>query len=313
MQDAKRAAGEKQESQVSYFLDRYFGNNDQYRVLKDLVIEIDGFKSQIDHLVVYKAGFIVIESKSIHGSVRVNSLGEWERSYKDQWFGIPSPVQQASVQIDNLKALLREHKSEILGKLMGIQQGFGARQYKTVVAISSSARLERENIPKEISQYIVKTEFLVDKIKEITASANNSLKSFISTEPRFSDEEMNQIYNFLLSYQHDTSLQETPQPTRQKTKTDTVEPAPLAGNAPIGISCKNCGKTDSLSAQYGRFGYYVQCSSCSTNTALKHPCPACGSASAKTRKSKSEMFLHCQACNARTPFAVKWGTASAPG
>ena len=312
MQDLKRAAGEKQESQVSYFLDRYFGNDDQYRVLKDLVIEVDGFKSQIDHLVVYKAGFIVIESKSIHGSVRVNSLGEWERSYKDQWFGIPSPVQQAAVQIDNLKALLREHKSEILGKLMGIQQGFGARQYKTVIAISSSARLERENIPKEISQHIVKTEFLVDKIKEITASANNSLKSFISTEPRFSDEEMNQIYNFLLSYQQDTTPQETPQPTPQKKGTRTVEKATSKVSGPIEISCKNCGNKDSLSAQYGRFGYYVQCSSCSTNTALKHPCPACGSASAKTRKSKSEMFLDCQACHARTPFAVKWGAAGAP-
>lgn len=310
MQDLKRAAGEKQESQVSYFLDRYFGSDDQYRVLKDLVIEIDGFKSQIDHLVVYKAGFIVIESKSIHGSVRVNSLGEWERSYKDQWFGIPSPVQQAAVQIDNLKALLRKHSTKMLGKLMGIQQGFKLRQYKTVVAISSSARLERENIPQEISQHIVKTEFLVDKIKEITESANNSLKSFVKTEPRFSNDEMNRIYDFLISYQQSTSPQETPKATPQKkAPAETVKQTTSSGNSPIEIACKKCGKKDSLSAQYGRYGYYVQCQSCSTNTSLKHPCPACGSASTKTRKSKSSMFLDCQACQVSTPFAVKWGAA----
>lgn len=81
MSHLKRIAGEKQESQVSYFLHRYFGNNDNYRILNDLHIEVNGVKSQIDHLVIYKAGFIVVESKSIKGEVRVNSLGEWERSY----------------------------------------------------------------------------------------------------------------------------------------------------------------------------------------------------------------------------------------
>jgi hypothetical protein len=106
MPDYKRMAGEKQESQVSYFLDRYFGSNDNYRILNNLEIEVNGFNSQIDHLIVYKAGFIVVESKSIQGAVRVNSQGEWERSYKGEWFGIPSPVQQAAVQIDNLKALV---------------------------------------------------------------------------------------------------------------------------------------------------------------------------------------------------------------
>ncbi|NWO07213.1 MAG: NERD domain-containing protein [Alteromonadaceae bacterium] len=314
MQDLKRAAGAQQESQVSYFLDRYFGNDDQYRILKDLVIEIDGFKSQIDHLVVYKAGFIVIESKSIHGSVRVNSLGEWERSYKDQWFGIPSPVQQAAVQIDNLKALLREHTDKMLGKLMGIQQGFGFRQYKTVIAISSSARLERDNIPKEISRHIVKTEFLVDKIKDITATANSSLKSLLTTDPRFSNEEMDRIYHFLRSYQQTASPQQNPKPAPQKkVSVETMKQTTASGNSPIEIGCKNCGKKDTLSAQYGRFGYYVQCQSCSTNTALKHPCPVCGSVSTKTRKSKSLMYLDCQACHVHTPFAVKWGMTETSG
>ena len=75
MPDYKRMAGEQQESQVSYFLDRYFGSNESYRILNNLVIEVNGFNSQIDHLIIYKAGFIVVESKSIQGSVRVNSLG----------------------------------------------------------------------------------------------------------------------------------------------------------------------------------------------------------------------------------------------
>ena len=74
MADYKRMAGEKQETQVAYFLDRYFGSDDSFRILNNLAIEVNGFNSQIDHLIIYKAGFIVVESKSIQGSVRVNSL-----------------------------------------------------------------------------------------------------------------------------------------------------------------------------------------------------------------------------------------------
>nr|WP_289851837.1 nuclease-related domain-containing protein [Marinobacter salexigens] len=50
-----------------------------YRILNNLMVEVSGFNSQIDHFIMYKAGFIVVESKSIQGAVRVNSLGEWER------------------------------------------------------------------------------------------------------------------------------------------------------------------------------------------------------------------------------------------
>jgi len=303
--DYKRMAGEKQETQVAYFLDRYFGSDDSYRILNNLAIEVNGFNSQIDHLIIYKAGFIVVESKSIQGSVRVNSLGEWERSYKDEWFGIPSPVQQAAVQIDNLKALLKENSSQLLGKLLGIQKGFALRQYKTVIAISSSARLDRDNIPADISQHIVKTEFLVDKVKDLTQAAQNGLKSFAKSEPRFTTEEMDRIYAFLKAYQQ--SSEPALKPETKSTVQSAGEPE-LPAKRLVSMSCKQCGETEALSAQYGRFGYYVQCARCSTNTALKHACPACGSGATKTRKSKADMYLDCQSCRETTPFAVKWGS-----
>jgi len=307
MPDYRRVAGEKQESQVSYFLDRYFGRNDSYRILNNLVIEVNGFNSQIDHLIIYKAGFIVVESKSIQGAVRVNSLGEWERSYKNEWFGISSPVQQATVQIDNLKALVRENSSQLLGKLLGLQQGFALRQYKTVIAISSSARLDRDNIPAEISQHIVKTEFLVDKIKDLTQAANSVLKSFVKTEPRFAADEMDRIYEFLKNYQQSSEPALKPE---TKPAVKPAEALEVPGQKLVTVNCKKCRETEALSAQYGRYGYYVQCAKCSTNTALKHACPACGSGSTKTRKSKSDMYLDCQSCNESTPFVVKWGSVA---
>jgi predicted RNA-binding Zn-ribbon protein involved in translation (DUF1610 family) len=308
MADYKRIAGEKQESQVAYFLDRYFSGDNSFRVLNNLEIEVNGFNSQIDHLIIYKAGFIIVESKSIQGSVRVNSLGEWERSYKNDWFGIPSPVQQAAVQIDNLKALLKDNSSQMLGKLLGIQKGFSLRQYKTLIAISSSARLDRDNIPADISQYIVKTEFLVDKVKDLTQGAQSSLKSFAKSEPRFTAEEMDRTYAFLNAYQQSSKPTQKPETKPTAKPTDELE---VPGQALVTVNCKKCGEAEALSAQSGRFGYYVQCAKCSTNTALKHACPACGSDSTKTRKSKADMYLDCQSCNKSTPFSVKWGVAAA--
>jgi len=304
MPDFKRIAGEKQESQVSYFLNRYFGGNDNYRILNNLHIEVNGFKSQIDHLVIYRAGFIVVESKSIKGEVRVNSLGEWERSYKGEWFGIPSPVKQAAMQIDNLKALLRENSSRLLGKLLGLQKGFGGRQYKIVVAISSSARLDRANIPADISKHIVKTEFLVDKIRELTKAADSGLKSFAKSEPRFTDDEMDRIYAFLKNYER--SNEPAPEPESRPVANRSERPEP-SGQTVVTVSCKNCGETQALSAHYGPYGYYARCARCSTNTALKYACPVCGSGSTRTRKSGSDMYLDCQSCNKRTPLSVKWG------
>jgi transcription elongation factor Elf1 len=214
------------------------------------------------------------------------------------------------MQIDNLKALLRENDSQLLGKLLGIQKGFGLRQYKTLIAISSSARLDRDNIPADISQHIVKTEFLVDKIKDITQAANSGLKSFAKSEPRFTIDEMERIGEFLKAYQKPMEQNSEPETKSAKKISNALKTA--SNNAPVQISCKKCGETKALSAQYGRFGYFVQCGKCATNTALRHSCPACGSESTRTRKSKSDMYLDCQSCNQSAPYAVKWGGV-APG
>lgn len=51
-----------------------------------------GEYAQIDHLVVHPFRLVNIESKSIHGEVKVNGHGEWSRSYRGQWYGMPTGV-----------------------------------------------------------------------------------------------------------------------------------------------------------------------------------------------------------------------------
>ena len=80
---------------------------------------------------------------------------------------------------------VRDNSTQLLGKLLGIQKGFGLRQYKTVIAISSSARLDRDNIPSDISKHIVKSEFLVEKVKELTEASNSGLKKLCQIRAPF--------------------------------------------------------------------------------------------------------------------------------
>ncbi|MFC2991390.1 nuclease-related domain-containing protein [Halomonas tibetensis] len=94
------------------------------------MIEHGGERAQIDHLVIHPYGFIIIESKSIVGEVQVNAEDEWSRSYKGNWSGIASPIRQAELQQEVLKALLRNHVEKLLGKLLGIQTQIGGRYVK---------------------------------------------------------------------------------------------------------------------------------------------------------------------------------------
>ncbi len=169
-------AGQKQEQDVAFFLRRAYKDNPQVLVINDFKFTFNDETAQIDHLIIYPYGFVLIESKSIKGHVKVNKQGEWTRSYSsrsstgkgNQWQGMPSPIKQVELQQALLKALLRAHKSQILGKLLGIkQQGFNMRCWDHLCAISSDAVIDRKNIPSDISNKLVKSEFLVEKLDKL--------------------------------------------------------------------------------------------------------------------------------------------------
>jgi hypothetical protein len=70
---------------------------------------------------VHPCGLVSIESKSIYGEVKVDSHGEWPRSYRGDWYGMPSPVRQAELQESLVKERLRENVEKFLRRLPGLQ------------------------------------------------------------------------------------------------------------------------------------------------------------------------------------------------
>jgi hypothetical protein len=293
--DAKSAnaiAGQKQEKDVAFFLRREFKDNPEVFVFNDYKFIYNDETAQIDHLILYKYGFILIESKSIAGEVKVNELGEWTRSYYSKWSGMPSPIKQVELQQKLFKEFLHHSRTDILGKVLGIrQQSFGGRSWNNICAVSSKSIIDRKNIPHEISNTIVKSEFLTDKLIEIMDLRSGILNKLnpLDVRPDFNEDELKSITNFLLS--------------NIKNKVEKIikekEVEPEVKRAEVILKCKKCSESEEITPKYGKFGYYITCKKCEANTPMKAPCITCKSKKTKVSKKKDSYTLSCLDCESQ--------------
>ncbi|MDT3334311.1 NERD domain-containing protein [Shewanella sp. SP1S1-7] len=312
-QTPQTMAGQKQEQDVAFYLRRAFKDHPEVLVINDFRFTFNDETAQIDHLIIYTYGFVLIESKSIKGHVEVNQQGEWTRSHGSKWFGMPSPIKQVELQQALLKEMLKQHRREILGKLLGIrQQSFGMRCWGHVCAVSSDAVINRDIMPTAISELLVKTEFLVDKLDKIMNLKSKFMRiiNVSDTRPDFNQQELNSIANFLID-QHIDPHKSTSEITLAQTqqinepvahfevnKAVEVITQPITQSATHSIlSCKHCGESTNYTPMYGKFGYYIKCNQCTKNTPMKQACPQCQSKNIKIQKRSQSYTLTCQDCS----------------
>lgn len=307
----KQLAGQRMEADVAYYLSLLRTKHPKVHFFHDLRFTNGEHSVQIDHLVLHPHGFILIESKSVYGEVKVNKQGEWSRSYKGEWIGIRSPAKQLDVQQAHLKKVLQENRRSILGKSLGVQKAFGGREWNNFIAISSSSIIHRDNSPNSIMKNVVKAEFVADAVNKIL-----SRQRLLSTSPKFSDADIERLVGFLRQIDTTSSIvnantQEFADDTKSQIKpdslhADTKNPAaqikvtvPNAESTNVIPACKSC-KSNKLSPMPGRFGYYFKCLACSTNTPMPKRCPQCNSDNARTRKRKERYFVGCAECDTVT-------------
>ena len=312
-------AGLKQEQDVAFFLRRSFKDHQQVFVFNDLKFKHNNETAQIDHLIVYTYGFILIESKSITGEVKVNKQQEWSRSYQGKWQGMPSPIKQVELQQDLLKELLSENRVNILEKMLFAQKGFGGRCWNNICAISSNAIIDRTEMPTDISAQLVKSEFLVDKINKLMKLRHKFIYmlNFADIRPYFNADEMQSIANFLLEQDISNgkksvvkNITNTAEPkvinpvsNDEKTQPPTIKSVNTKAKT-INLCCSKCQATKQLVPSHGKYGYYLKCQQCSGNTAMKQPCPHCNSKQTKVSKRKDDYNLNCSDCEQSTKYEI---------
>lgn len=145
--DPLQKAGEEAEAQMAYLLERRFGNRNDVFVINDLrIAPQESPVFQIDHLVVSRFGFFIVESKSVHSTITITRWDDqrehWQRAYRGISKGMDSPVLQAGEQARLLKDFLRDNTELLLGKMLGMQKGFRYCPVIPYVAISSTGIIE---------------------------------------------------------------------------------------------------------------------------------------------------------------------------
>jgi transcription elongation factor Elf1 len=148
-------------------------------------------------------------------------------------------------------------------------------------------------MPNKVSKQLVKTEFLIDKLSELMKLKTHVITKLnpFDTRPDFNDDELKSITSFLIAQLGDSKTVEKvvkqeawSAPVNVKTNVDAI------------LQCKSCGEKSDYSAQHGRYGYFIKCNKCETNTAMKIPCDSCSSKKTKVSKKKDAYTLTCSDC-----------------
>ncbi len=311
-------AGAEAEEKLSFYLRRAFGKSENIHVLNDLrLIDDSGDVAQLDHLVLHRHGFVIVESKSVSTTIQVNKNGEWTRSWNGRQTGMQSPVQQAKLQIELLRELLDEHRAELLPKALGLlQYRFGHCPFEIIVAISDHGTIKRGCKVDEL----VKADQVIDFV-QVIEKRHHKAASLLSLKPfstdgiyTFKRNVQEAICNFLLA-RHQPLRGRSMQPECPAAQADVIreEPAPYGqrpapqtepvedqANPGLG-QCENCGAQCMI--KWGRYGYYWKCIECDTNMAIKEFCLSCGK-KMKLRKDGKHYFKRCEPCGSEEMYCL---------
>jgi len=303
-------SGFKAEESMSFYLKRAYELDDYVYVINDLRLEIEDDHAQIDHLIIHRFGFIIIESKSVSSKISVNKHGEWKRIYNSRESGMPSPILQAKRQVEFLKKfLIQKNSNEIYRDSIAMKyvppaiEKFG---YDVLVAISDSGIIEREDI--ELLE-ICKADVITDRINDIIEKYHKQFSKIITINipNHFHKDSIKKLSNLLVSEHCPTN--------NSKKNIDIVEENSVEYKKNSVKSeksrefdkdeiylCKYC-KSPNLEIKNGRYGFYFKCLFCNKNTPLKlvcsNPMPKCNPL---LKQDGLEFYRTCNVCGENKLF-----------
>jgi len=292
--------GHDAEKQMAFYLKRAFQDSSDIFVINDLRIKMNDDIAQIDHLIIHRFGFAVIESKSVTSEISVNEHGEWIRHYNNHSKGMPSPINQAIRQIDLLKKFLMANCDHLLKKIILSKVTLSGFKFDIFVAISDNGIIKRDE--KITINEVRKADQITENIKKLISGyteTNNKLFS-LKTNYHFRDSTMEKISNSLLrSHKPKNSFYNE---TKETTKEDDEKFVKWAPKDDVVISkktelksCSKCG-SQNIEIVYGRYGYYFKCKKCNGNTAIKLKCKK-DSCKVRIRKAKLNFYKECSSCD----------------
>lgn len=291
--DKYAQAGHSAEKQMAFYLKRAFEDDPKVLVLNGVRIEQNGDAAQIDHLLLHEFGMIIVESKSVTSQVSINEHGEWSRQFDGANKGMPSPVLQAKRQGEFLKRYLEPHTEVLLKKLLGIQIRFDKMPIDVVVAISDTGIIKRPKKKIDELESVCKADRAVETIQNIIKGYIKKDKAVLSLGAYILGKTARANISTFLIKNHSPASGTAPAEETPKAKTEYSASKAFA-------ACKHCNGTV-VEVLYGKYGYYLKCSDCNGNTAIRENCSGCGK-QLRVRKEKERFFLECRDCDTSTLY-----------
>ncbi|MDQ7084711.1 MAG: nuclease-related domain-containing protein [Sulfurovum sp.] len=310
LDDKYKQSGFKAETQMRFYLKRAFRDDSYVYVINDLRIHVEEEYAQIDHLVIHRYGFVIIESKSVTDKICVNRYEEWKRIYNNKESGIPSPIKQAKRQIEILKQfLMSKDSSEIyrdnfINKISPL--AIETFPYDVLVAISDSGIIDRDNI--ELVE-LCKADSITERIENLRKQHKKAFSKLLNMHPRqFHEDSIAKIAHLLVSshspiHKVKEVKKEIITPKEKVEKASVYQSREYVKNEKVSIASHQCNKCQSVDVQiaYGKYGYYYKCQSCQGNSKISLRCnqPSC---KPKLKKEKEHFYKVCSDCNTKEIF-----------
>lgn len=292
--DRFAVAGRRAEEQMAHYFKRFFGGSEEVDVLNYLRIDLNGEVAQMDHLVLHPFGLMIVESKSVSGSVQIKDDGQWIRWFNKQPQGMRSPVTQARMQ----GMLLRD----LLSRTVKQRGFFDAVEIDALVAISDTGTIQWPSggpLPE-----VCKADQVPERITQKIAAGRAG-----SSAPLLGADHRRVIGEFLRSVHRPVKAAPSPDVSRAESAyvstPESADPVAALSEPPASKElpakvCKHCGGTE-LTVEHGKYGYYFVCEACQKNTAIKFVCPACRG-EGRLRKQAKDFFAECKSCSASSLF-----------
>jgi hypothetical protein len=206
------------EKSVSLILSRL--DETKYKVINNIMLQLDGKTTQIDHIVVSNYGVFVIETKNYKGWITGNEYDDyWKQTIYKRKEKLHNPIRQNFGHIQALK--------EVLSDMTNIN-------YISIVAFTTNADLKVKaktdvgytiNLPKTIRKY---------------------------TEKTINDQDKEQIYKKLLSLNIDNK-------DNRKAHVEAIHKNVAEKNTKVNSDiCPKCGSQ--LVLRNGKYGHFKGCS-----------------------------------------------------
>ena len=293
-------AGERGEKDSAYFLNFAYGKSLNWALIHDLRIEWQGRVAQIDHLAINRLLHVyVLETKNYFYGMKINNLGEFNIWNGKAYIGIESPIEQNKRHVSVLEERIEARK--LAPKRLGIPLPI---QYKPYVLVSPKSRIIRPNVKAFSTDNVIKVDqykTLMDKQFDDVNPLNivGNITKMVSSQTV--EDLARGIAAFhrpaAIDYRAKFGISEQLEPRQQSGGIDRKQVASSVALESKQVKSPKCGKCNGRKIQiaYGKYGYYIKCSECDQNTAIKEFCPTCNEKS-RIRKDKNVFYLECSPC-----------------